>query len=66
MAHHHLEQEAQAKEWLSKANERSQEELGTDQGEREVAWNRRLTLKLLREEAEALLGLGSKDDPQKP
>ena len=49
MAHHRLGHHEEAKKWLDKAVREA------DQGTADLPWNRRLTLKLLREEAEALL-----------
>ena len=56
MAHHRLGHGEEAKKWLDKAaawTENAMRE--ADQGQKSMPWNRRLTLKLLGEEAEALL-----------
>ena len=58
MTHHKLGDESQAKEWFDKAVTRAETELDETQDDRApVAWNRRLTLELLRQEAEKLLGI---------
>jgi WD40 repeat protein/Flp pilus assembly protein TadD len=51
MAHHAAGHADEAAQWLDKANALSEEELSAE----DVPWNRRLTLDLLRNEAEALL-----------
>jgi tetratricopeptide (TPR) repeat protein len=53
MAHHKLGQQDKAKEYLTKAKARTEHELGDKS--RPPPWNHRLTLELLRTEAEALL-----------
>jgi hypothetical protein len=56
MTHHRLGHGEEAKEWLDKAvasTEKAMRE--ADQGTAGLSWNRRLTLKLLRDEAAALL-----------
>jgi WD40 repeat protein/serine/threonine protein kinase/tetratricopeptide (TPR) repeat protein len=50
MAHHELGCPAEARQWFDKALQRMAEERDS------AAWNRRLTLDLLRQEAESLLG----------
>ena len=50
MAHHQLGNSDEAKSWFDKAVERSEEELRDT-----PAWNRRLTLQLLRKESESLI-----------
>ncbi|NLT72351.1 MAG: tetratricopeptide repeat protein, partial [Verrucomicrobiaceae bacterium] len=56
MAHHRLGHGEEAKTWLDKAVTSTEKALGEQkQGTADVPWNRRLTLKLLRDEAEALL-----------
>ncbi|MCA9180413.1 MAG: tetratricopeptide repeat protein, partial [Planctomycetales bacterium] len=55
MTHQQLGRPADANEWLKKANEKTREELGTEDQPRQAGWNRRLTLQLLREEAEQLV-----------
>jgi Tfp pilus assembly protein PilF len=61
MAHHKLGHEAEAKEWLDKATAWTAKVLGEhEEGTAPLAWNRRLTLKLFREEAEELIGKGEK------
>jgi len=57
MAHHANEQPEEAKKWLGRAVEHKE-------GTARLPWNRRLTLKLLREEAETLLK--STDQIEKP
>jgi tetratricopeptide (TPR) repeat protein len=62
MAHHRLGDRDEAKLWLDKAvawTDKAERE--ADEGTADLPWNRRLTLKLLRAEAAALLG-----DPDKP
>ena len=55
MVHHKLGHEAEAEKWLDKATEWTDKVVREDeQGTAPLAWNRRLTLKLLREEAEAM------------
>ena len=57
MAHHKLGNGEEAEKWLQKANESTDKVLVEhEEGTTPLSWNRRLTLKLLREEAEALLG----------
>ena len=56
MAHHRLGHRDEAKKWLDKAVAWTQKTVrDADQGTADLTWNRRLTLKLLRAEAEALL-----------
>ena len=58
MAHHRLGHTAEAKQWLDKAvawTDKTTTE--ADQGKADLPWNRRLTLKLLRDEATTLLGV---------
>jgi len=55
MAHHRAGHPAEAREYLAKAVKRAEEETRPDAAALAV-WQRRLTLKLLRREAEALLG----------
>ena len=56
MAHQKLGHEADAKTWLDKANEWTDKVLAEhEDGTSPVSWNRRLTLKLLRDEAEAAI-----------
>jgi len=65
MAHHRLGHGEEAKTWLDKAVTSTEKALGErTQGTADVPWNRRLTLKLLRDEAEALLK--SAPAPQSP
>jgi WD40 repeat protein/Tfp pilus assembly protein PilF len=52
MAHHQLGHEEEGRTWLKKAIDRAEEET---QDNANIAWNRRLTLDLLRTEAESLL-----------
>nr|AFI78503.1 repeat-containing protein [uncultured bacterium ws156A7] len=57
MGHHALGQDDEAKQWLDKANEWTDKVLRDhDEGTAVLSWNRRLTLKLLREEAEGMIG----------
>lgn len=53
MAHHALGNIQEASQWLRKADEWTDKEL--NDSEDPVAWNRELTLKMLREEAQALV-----------
>jgi serine/threonine protein kinase/Tfp pilus assembly protein PilF len=56
MAHHKLGHDEEAEKWLDKANEWTDMVLRDDEsGAAAVAWNRKLTLKLFREEAEELM-----------
>ena len=57
MAHHHLGHRSEAQQWLDKAIEAMHKETSDDDqdGRTQVPWTRRLTLKLLRDEAQALL-----------
>ena len=56
MAHHKLGDDAEAKKWLDKATEWTDKVLAEhENGTSTLSWNRKLTLKLLREEAEAML-----------
>ena len=52
MVEHRLSHGDQARMWLARAVRRAEKELRAG-----IVWNRRLTLKLLRREAEALLGV---------
>ena len=52
-----LDSRADAKKWYDKAVEASDAEAGENQDQSAVPWNRRLTLILLRAEADALLGI---------
>jgi serine/threonine protein kinase/tetratricopeptide (TPR) repeat protein len=56
MAHQHLGHAEDARHWLEKAQKQMERTNSAD-----LPWNRRLTLQLLRREAEVLLG--SKDEP---
>ena len=57
MAHHKLGDDEEAKKWLQKATEWTDRVVREDEeGTAKLAWNRRLTLKLLREEAEGVIG----------
>jgi tetratricopeptide (TPR) repeat protein len=61
MAHHRLGGRDEAKLWLDKAvawTDKAERE--ADEGTADLPWNRRLTLKLLRAEATALLGTAAK------
>jgi tetratricopeptide (TPR) repeat protein/roadblock/LC7 domain-containing protein len=58
MTHHRLGHADEAKKWFDKAREETEKALKEhDTGAATLAWNRRLTLNLLRNEAEALLGM---------
>jgi serine/threonine protein kinase/Tfp pilus assembly protein PilF len=57
MAHHDLEHEAEAKQWLDRATEWTDKVVAEhDAGTSLLRWNRRLTLELLRDEAEGMIG----------
>jgi tetratricopeptide (TPR) repeat protein len=60
MAEHHLNRHEDARQSLDRANELAEQELNDEVSP--PIWNRRLTLKLLREEAEALIGSGETVD----
>jgi tetratricopeptide (TPR) repeat protein len=61
MAHQRLGHREEAKKWLDKAVAWTEKTLrDADQGAADLPWNRRLTLKLLREEAAAVLGVDKK------
>ena len=67
MAHHKLGHEAEAEKWLDKANEWTDKVIReNEEGTTTLAWNRRLTLKLLRTEAEGMIELPDqpKDDTE--
>jgi hypothetical protein len=56
MAHHRLGHREEAKKWLDKAVSWTDKVFReADLGTADLSWSRRLTLKLLRDEAEALL-----------
>jgi serine/threonine protein kinase/WD40 repeat protein/tetratricopeptide (TPR) repeat protein len=55
MAHHALGNDKEAREWFQKVVG-WMEEVAQDKGSVPMPWNRRLTLRLLRREAEALIG----------
>jgi hypothetical protein len=58
MAQHRLGHADEAKQWLDKAVAWTDKTFAeADQGAAELLWNRRLTLKLLRDEATTLLGV---------
>jgi hypothetical protein len=62
MTHHALGQAEEAQRWLKLANDWTEKELGkTDDPSR---WNRRLTLELLRSEANVLID--AKAGPARP
>jgi hypothetical protein len=67
MAHHRQGNVKQAQEWFHKAVQWIQEVNweDADQGpaRTSLSWNRRVTLRLLRQEAERLLGIADKADP---
>ena len=57
MAHHKLGHDVEAKKWLDKTTEWTDNVLRDhEEGAAKAPWNRRLTLKLLREEAEGMTG----------
>jgi tetratricopeptide (TPR) repeat protein len=58
MTHHKLRHETEARQWFDRAEAETNRMLGDGKTERgqPLAWNRRLTLELLRAEARALLG----------
>jgi tetratricopeptide (TPR) repeat protein len=58
MAHHQLGNADESQRYFELAAERAEEEMAGDAG-----WNRRLTLQLLRAEAESLLGVSQKNSP---
>jgi len=56
MAHHQLGHEGEAQKWFDKANDWTDKVIREDEeGTAALAWNRRVTLNLLREETEALI-----------
>ena len=56
MAQHKLRHDAEAKKWVDKENEWTDKALAEhDEGTTPLAWNRKLTLELLREEAGKLV-----------
>jgi len=54
MAHHRLGQGDEARKWLDKAMH-WMDQPGQEKGKNAMPWNRRLTLQLLRREAETLI-----------
>jgi tetratricopeptide (TPR) repeat protein len=67
MAHHKLGNDEEAQKWLDKANQWSDKVLDADEpGAGAVPWNRKLTLKLLREEAEELMGTNAATEETQP
>jgi len=57
MAHQALGHHEEAVKWLDRAAHSTDEALAQDEeGTASLSWDRRLTLKLLREEAEAMIG----------
>ena len=61
MSHHRLGQRDKATQWLDKAVQWTERVLREHEaGKTLLTWNRRLTLKLLRQEAEALLGINNR------
>jgi tetratricopeptide (TPR) repeat protein len=67
MAHHRFGHHEEAKKWLDKAVAWTDKILDDEKkGTVAVRWNRRLTLKLLREEAETLLKPSPPPQPSKP
>jgi WD40 repeat protein len=56
MAHHRLGHDAEARQWLDKATAQMDEEMDNPN----IPWNRRLTLRLLRREAEEMLQVSKK------
>jgi tetratricopeptide (TPR) repeat protein len=55
MAHHRLGHVKESRQWLDRAVQRAEQETS---GPNAVPWNRGLTLRLLRREAEAMIGKG--------
>jgi hypothetical protein len=65
MTQHRLGHDAEAKQWADKAREAMNTALkGHDGGTAKIAWNRRLTLKLLQREAEDLLSVKPTPAPE--
>jgi hypothetical protein len=63
MAHHKLGNAEEAKKWLDKATAWTDKVLAEDEeGTATLSWNRKLTLKLFREEAEGLLESGESSE----
>jgi ELWxxDGT repeat protein len=66
MAHQANEQPEEAKKWLDKATEWTDKVVRQDEeGTASLSWNRRLTLRLLREEAEAMIEEDEKREEHK-
>lgn len=62
MAQHKLGHDSEARQWLQKATEWTDEVLGEhENGTAAVPWNLRLTLKLLRDQAEQTIASNEKD-----
>jgi tetratricopeptide (TPR) repeat protein len=67
MAQHRLRHADEAKQWLDKAIAWTDKTIAeADQGTTDLPWNRRLTLKLLRDEATTLLGVTPPADEPVP
>jgi tetratricopeptide (TPR) repeat protein len=67
MSHHRLGHREEAKKWLDKAVAWTEKNIReAEQGTTDLPWNHRLTLKLLREEAEALLKPAQVSPSSKP
>ncbi len=67
MTQHRLGHAEEAKQWLDKAVTWTDKALAdADQGTTDLPWNRRLTLKLLRDEATTLLGVTSPTTERAP
>ena len=65
MGHHKLGHDAEAEKWHGKATEWTDKVLAEhEQGTSTLAWNRRLTLKLLHDEAESLLDIEEPSTPE--
>jgi serine/threonine protein kinase/WD40 repeat protein/tetratricopeptide (TPR) repeat protein len=60
MAHHRLGHAVEARRWLDKAVTCTEQEMHNPKSEASAVWNRRLTLQLLRREAEAVVTGGTK------
>ena len=58
MAHHQLGQDVKAAQWLDKANERTDEAIANETADPYNWWHGRITLQVLRREAETLFSGG--------
>lgn len=70
MTHHQLGNQDEARKWLDKAVDHTEKSLDQDRDNYEpVSWNRELTLQLLREESQSLIGVSEEPDtalPERP